>query len=187
MHEVGKRAACAESPDAANAHHQSASHCPPLACRFLGFVNQHQSLLLPHAHKGWGSMFSVGGQLSKDAKPLNVNKQAQERVVAMHWLLGRPRFQRAPSWRPVGTLQGRDAQLEPFCPPASHPAAPMDPLLTPLPSSLSAGITAASPERANSMAAEQAEQMSRMRVLSPLQLPTLSEAVLCVSALAAVA
>ena len=32
MHEVGKRAACAESPDAANAHHQSASHCPPLAC-----------------------------------------------------------------------------------------------------------------------------------------------------------
>ena len=36
------------------------------------FVNQHQSLLSPHAHKGWGSMFSVGGQLSKDAKPLIV-------------------------------------------------------------------------------------------------------------------
>ena len=35
------------------------------------FVNQHQSLLSPHAHKGWGSMFSVGGHLSKDAKPLN--------------------------------------------------------------------------------------------------------------------
>ena len=34
------------------------------------FVNQHQSLLSPHAHKGWGSMFSVGGQLSKDAKLL---------------------------------------------------------------------------------------------------------------------
>jgi hypothetical protein len=57
----------------------------------------------------------------------------------------------------------------------------MNPLLTPLPSSLSAGLTAASPERANGMAAEQAGQMAEMRLVPPLRAPTLAEAVLCVS------
>ena len=62
-------------------------------------------------------------------------------------------------------------------------AAPaMNPLLTPLPASLSAEITAASAEQASGMAAEQAQQMSDMAVVPPLRPPTLPQAVLCVSA-----
>lgn len=57
----------------------------------------------------------------------------------------------------------------------------MNPLLTPLPATLSAKLTAASAQAADGMAAEQAEAMGELQLVPPLTAPTLPQAILCVS------
>lgn len=58
----------------------------------------------------------------------------------------------------------------------------MNPLLTPLPATLSAKFTSASAQTADGMAAEQAEAMEGLSLVPPLTPPTLPQAILVVGA-----